>query len=185
MSLTIQSVDQTNFNDLARLIEARGGPQSCWCMAWRDKPAHVTRAKGAEGRALRRAAMKSRVDRGDHVGLLAYVGDTPVGWCSSGPLAGFRRLGGPKDIDPATTWAISCFFVPRDRRGEGISRALAVAAIDTARAAGATLFQVTAVDPASPSYRFMGFVGLYRDLGFHEVAMAGTRRHVMRLDLTQ
>ena len=183
MTLAIRSVDPLNFNDLARLMEARGGPHFCWCMAWRDKPAEVTRAKGAEGRALRRAQMEGRVARGDHVGLLAYDGDTPVGWCSTGPLAGFGRLGGPKDIDPATTWAISCFFVPRARRGQGIAHALARAAIDTARASGARMFQVTAVDAASPSFRFMGYASMYRVLGFHEVAMAGTRRHVMRLAL--
>ncbi len=184
MTCAIRSVDQSNFNDLARLMEARGAPHFCWCMAWRDKPSDVTRAKGDAGRALRRAAMQARVARGDHVGLLAYDGDTPVGWCSTGPLATFARLGGPKDIDPTTTWAISCFFVPRERRGQGLSHALTAAAIDTARRAGATLFQVTAVDAASPSYRFMGKVGLYESFGFREVAMAGTRRHVMRLDLT-
>ncbi|WP_187393066.1 GNAT family N-acetyltransferase [Maritimibacter fusiformis] len=183
MTHVIQSVDQTNFADLARLIEARGGPHYCWCMAWRDKPPEVTRAKGTEGRALRRAAMQARVARGDHVGLLAYDGGTPVGWCSTGPLSTFARLGGPRDIDPAKTWAISCFFVPREHRGQGISHALTAGAIDTARAAGARLFQVTAVDAASPSYRFMGKVGLYESFGFRKVAMAGTRRHVMRLDL--
>ena len=88
-----------------------------------------------------------------------------------------------KDVDPATTWAISCFFVARSHRGKGITRALTLAALDEARVAGAKLFQVTAVDPDSPSYRFMGVVPLYESLGFEEVAMAGTRRHVMRLAL--
>jgi len=51
------------------------------------------------------------------------------------------------------------------------------------REAGATLFQVTAVAPDSPSYQFMGYVPLFESLGFEEVARAGARRHVMRLRL--
>nr|PZN92019.1 MAG: acetyltransferase [bacterium] len=40
------------------------------------------------------------------------------------------------------------------------------------------------VDPDSPSYRFMGFVRFFEAAGFREVGRAGSRRHVMRLDLT-
>ena len=60
MTLAIRSVDPLNFNDLARLMEARGGPHFCWSMAWRDKPPEVTRATGAEGRALPRAPLGGR-----------------------------------------------------------------------------------------------------------------------------
>ena len=176
----IRPVTPVTFPDLARLFEARGGPDWCWCMAWRAKPPAVTRAKGAEGKALRKVAMQARVAAGEHVGLLAYAGDAPVGWVSTGPVSTFARLGGPKDIDPDRTWAISCFFVTRAHRGAGLTRALAAAALDAARGAGASLFQVTAVAPDSPSYRFMGTLPLYEDLGFEEVGMAGTRRHVMR-----
>lgn len=179
----IRPVTPENFDDLARLFEARGGPDWCWCMAWRAKPASVTRAKGAEGKRLRKAQMQARVAAGQPVGLLAYADEAPVGWVATGPLTGFVRLGGPGDVDPATTWAISCFFVARPHRGAGLARALTAAALDSARAAGARLFQVTAVDADSPSYRFMGTVGLFESFGFEAVAMAGHRRHVMRLSL--
>jgi hypothetical protein len=39
------------------------------------------------------------------------------------------------------------------------------------------------VDEAAPSYRFMGFVPVFAAAGFTEVGRAGTRRHVMRLNL--
>jgi hypothetical protein len=32
------------------------------------------------------------------------------------------------------------------------------------------------VDPDSPSYRFMGFVPVFAEAGFQEVALAGSRR---------
>ena len=68
---SIRRVTPATFPDLARLFEARGGPDGCRCMAWRAKPAAVTGAKGAEGKALRKAEMMARVASGEHLGLLA------------------------------------------------------------------------------------------------------------------
>jgi hypothetical protein len=58
------------------------------------------------------------------------------------------------------------------------------AAIDHSRQQGAAVIEAYPVDPDSPSYRFMGFVPLFRALGFVEVGIAGSRRHVMRLMLS-
>ena len=57
------------------------------------------------------------------------------------------------------------------------------AAVEHARARGASVIEAYPVEPDSPSYRFMGFVGAFQDAGFREVGRAGTRRHVMRLAL--
>jgi hypothetical protein len=61
---------------------------------------------------------------------------------------------------------------------------LLAAAIDHARRQGATVVEAYPVDRNSPSYRFMGFVGAFKKMGFRAVGRAGTRRHVMRLKLT-
>lgn len=180
MTVSIKTVTPETFADLARLFEAPGGPQYCWCMAWRARKAERDVPAGTAGKAARKAQLAARLDAGEPIGLLAYDGTDPVGWCSTGPLASFARFGGPNDVDPQKTWAISCFYVPRVRRGEGIARALAVAALDVARRAGATSMQVTGVAADSPSYRHMGRIGFYENLGFVEVGMVGTRRHLMR-----
>jgi len=62
-------------------------------------------------------------------------------------------------------------------------RRLLTAAVETARRHGATVLEGYPVDADSPSYRFMGFVPLFRAAGFKPVGRAGSRRHVMRLDL--
>ena len=64
-----------------------------------------------------------------------------------------------------------------------MTRLLIEAAVDHARGKGATVVEAYPVDPTSPSYRFMGFVGTFESMGFREVGRAGTRRHVMRLSL--
>lgn len=168
------------FDDLARLFEAPGGPHYCWCMGWRARAGELAAPAGAAGKAERKAQLAARLDQGEPIGLLAYDGATPIGWCSTGPLATFARFGGPKDVDAQTTWAISCFYVPRARRGEGIARALTKAALATAKTAGALTMQATGVEATSPSYRHMGLIDFYTSLGFVDIGMVGTRRHLMR-----
>jgi hypothetical protein len=52
----------------------------------------------------------------------------------------------------------------------------------SSRERGARLVEAYPVDKAAPSYRFMGFRAMFIARGFHEVGIAGTRRHIMRLD---
>jgi predicted GNAT family acetyltransferase len=75
-------------------------------------------------------------------------------------------------------------YIPRVLRGRGLAHALIAAAADYARREGATAVEAYPVDPESPSYRFMGFVSAFEAAGFTEVGMAGSRRHVMRLTLS-
>jgi GNAT superfamily N-acetyltransferase len=186
-SLTVREVTRETWADFERLFESRGGPKNCWCMVWRGSP-DERRSKQSRRRALER-----RVRAGVPVGLLAYEADEPVAWCSVAPRSTLRPLGGPDpggpeergdgEEDEDRVWALVCFFVTRRVRGRGTMRMLMEAAADHARARGATVLEASPVDPDSPSYRFMGFVPVFQEMGFREVGMAGKRRHVMRLDL--
>jgi len=168
-----------------RLFEARGGPHNCWCMAWRAKPAATRRGDPAQRKAVLKAALHGRVVEGVPIGLLAYDGDRPVAWCSIAPRDTFRPLGGfePSGEDSESVWSIVCFFVERGWRRQGVTERLLGAAVALARRRGAAVVEAYPVDPDSPSYRFMGFVGLFERAGFVAVARAGTRRHIMRLAL--
>jgi GNAT superfamily N-acetyltransferase len=181
-TLEFRDVDQSRWDDLVRLFEARGGPKSCWCMVWR---ATTAEAKCPDGRS-RKAALGSRVLRGLPVGILAYCDGAPVAWCSIAPRSTYRRLGGPDDYpeDGNAVWSIVCFFIKRELRGRRVSDRLLAAAIAHARSRGASIVEAYPVDPNAPSYRFMGFVDLFRRFGFEEIGTAGTRRHVVRLSLT-
>ena len=177
--LVFREVDRDSWSDFAALFGAKGGPSYCWCMAWRP----MSPKDRAGSSAVRRKAMKALVDAGVPVGILAYRDDAPVGWCSIAPRDSYRPLGGPEEEGEGTIWSIACFFIPREHRGERLSEELLDAAIDHARGKGASVVEAYPVDPDSPSYRFMGFVDLFRRKGFRKVARAGTRRHVMRLEV--
>lgn len=181
IALTFRNVDQSNWDDFARLFESRGGPKNCWCMVWRAMPAGG-KSTGSKGR---RQALHARVTSGVPIGILAYADAVPVGWCSIAPRSTYRRLGGPDDYpdEPGTVWSLACFFIKREFRGRSISSQLLQEAISHARKRGARIVEAYAVSPDSPSYRFMGFVGLFKKFGFEMIGMAGMRRHVMRLKL--
>jgi GNAT superfamily N-acetyltransferase len=176
MTITLAPVTPATWPDLERLFTARGGPGHCWCMVWRDMPGRAGAAPSD-----RQAALRARVMAGTPVGLVLAVDGAPVGWCSIGPQDSFRALTNAP-AEPGL-WCLTCFFLHRDHRGQGLSARLLLGALDMARAAGATAVEATPVDPASPSYRFMGFTDLFLRHGFAETGRVGARRHVMRLEL--
>ncbi|MGB8398522.1 GNAT family N-acetyltransferase [Bradyrhizobium sp.] len=179
--LAFREVGPGNWGDFERLFAARGGPKSCWCMVWRATSAE---ARTTDGKS-RKQAIHSRVRDGVPIGLLGYLADEPVAWCSIAPRSTYRRLGGPDDSSDAdnTVWSLACFFIRRDLRGQGAGEQALNAAIVHARNKGGKVLEAYPVDPDSPSYRFMGFVGMFERAGFKTVGRAGTRRHVMRLSL--
>jgi len=127
--------------------------------------------------------MRERVLGGTPVGLLAYRGDHPVAWCSVAPKATFERLGKGVGDDIDAVWSITCFFVPRAERGQGLVGRLIDAAIDAARQHGARAVEAYPVDVDSPSYRFGGFVQTFARKQFKETGRLGTRRHIVRRGL--
>lgn len=177
--LVFREVNATRWADFERLFQSRGGPKACWCMVWRATPAEAKRRDGPS----RKAAIAGRVSAGVPIGLLGYSGEEPVAWCSVAPRSTYRRLIDDDSSDEGI-WSIACFFVVRRLRGQGMTRRIIQAAVEHARAHGASRVEAYPVDPDSPSYRFMGFVPVFEEAGFVEVGRAGTRRHVMQLNVT-
>ncbi|MCT8989359.1 GNAT family N-acetyltransferase [Chelativorans sp. SCAU2101] len=176
-NLRFAPVTKQSWPDFEALFEDSGGPKYCWCMAWRDMPNRQS-ATNTE----RKQAMKSFVETGTPVGILAYLDGKPVAWCSIAPRESLRRLAPWQDDAERNVWAIVCFFIKRTHRRQGIASALLDAALEYAFAEGASAVEASPVEPDSPSYRFMGFREMYLRRGFRELGMAGSRRHVMRLD---
>ena len=175
----VREVTPARWPDFEQLFEARGGPKSCWCMHFRrDASGRTPRAK-----ENRRRAMAAKIQGGTRVGLLAYnTSDEPVAWCSVAPRETLVNHGGlePPDEDPATVWAITCFYVKSGLRRRGVMGRLIEEAVAHARRNGATIVEAYPVAPDSPSYLFCGWVPAFEAQGFLEVGRAGLRRHVMR-----
>jgi GNAT superfamily N-acetyltransferase len=181
LKLTVHEVDASCWPDFERLFESRGGPKACWCMVWRARGAEAKNTKGS----ARKAAIKARVDDEVPIGLLGYIDDNPIAWCSIAPRSTYRPLGGEDESSgrAGEVWSLVCFFIRREFRGQGVTEQLIEAAADYAKRNGATVLEAYPVDPGSPSYRFMGYVPTFEAAGFEEIGRAGTRRHVMRRTL--
>ena len=176
--LTFKPVTAETVGDFEALFRAKGGPNWCWCMAWRATSAELKDAKSP----ARKRHMLDRIKGGVPVGLIAYGAGKPVAWVSVAPKDTFQRgLGGAEDSN--RVWSLTCMFIARDHRKQGLSAQLIAAAAKYAKRHKARILEAYPVDPDSPSYRHMGFVPAFERAGFVEDGREGTRRHVMHLPL--
>ncbi len=176
-------LEAAQWEDFERLMRTSRTCSTCWCMWWRMTRRDFRRATGDS----RYEAMRGRVASGDVPGVLAYRGDEPVGWCSVAPRQSFPGLESspslrPRDDRPA--WAITCFYVAPAWRRRGVMRALLDAAVEHARAGGATLvegYPVERRDGRMPSGdAYTGLVRVFEEAGFVPLVRATPRRWVMR-----
>ena len=151
-SLEVKPIDLCNWPDLECLFEARGGPHYCWCMLWRKKPPGFQAGSGSVRRGRLKSLMRGYVERRDPIGLVGYVEGTPFGWVSVAP------------------------------RGKGLCETLASLAVNYAKVQGADLVESFPVGDDSPTYRHMGRVGMFLELGFEPAGKVGARRNAMLLE---
>lgn len=171
--LQVVPVDSYNWPDLEALFESRGGPSYCWCTAWRPIAKGLSRSNKSD----KKTSLKQTVESGTPVGLLGYIDNLPVAWCSIAPRYTYRELGGDHSL--SNVWSLVCFFVKRSHRKQGFTQRLIQEAVDYARSQGAQYVEAYPVDPDSPSYRFMGSTPAFDKAGFAFCNRAGTRRNVM------
>ena len=136
------------------------------------------------GGAAKKQALSEMVATACPIGILAYDGGDAVAWCSIAPLETYTNLRTRQYVsdgfDAEDVWSIACFYIRSAYRRQGVTSRLIDAAIDYARDNGAKVIEAYPVDYDSPSYSYMGRIGTFERLGFKEIAMAGTRRHIMR-----
>jgi GNAT superfamily N-acetyltransferase len=181
LSLVFQPVTPSNWSDMQRLFETKGGPKHCWCMVWRRSSEEARNQEGG----FRKLLMQARVEAGQPVGILAYADDVPVAWCSIGPRGSHRPTMAPvlKTDAHENVWSLACFYVQQKFRHQGVMRQLIGAAGRQARQHGATILEAYPVEKDAPSYRFGGFVEVFEAAGFSRIGEAGVRRTVFRLRL--
>lgn len=179
--LAFKPVTRATKGDFEALFESPGGPSYCWCMYTRvSKDEAKTATSDAKAR---KPMMLQRIEKRVTIGLLAYDQGEPIAWVSIAPRETFARLKGPEAGAGEKIWSLSCMYIKRQRRGEGMGHQLIDAAIRFARRRKADIVEAYAVAPDSPSYRNMGFIPAYEKAGFKPVEKLGTRRTVMRLAL--
>lgn len=181
--LTIHPLTPDRWPDLERLFGARGAYGGCWDMWWRVKRSQFEAQQG-EGN---HAAFWQIVETGEVPGLLAYDGAEPVGWVAVQPREAYpvlQRSPVLKPIDDQPVWAITCFFIARTHRGQGMMLALIRAAVDHAARHGAQIVEAYPIAPRSEQapemYLFTGLLSTFQEAGFVEAARRSASRPIMR-----
>jgi GNAT superfamily N-acetyltransferase len=171
---------------LETLFSANKTVGGCYC-AWFMRPAKEVHANWGEGN---KAFLHAKVNDKAPLGLLALEDDTPLGWVAVAPRPTYPRLANSKITQSGAgpgTWSVTCFFVHRDARRRGLAATLLDAAVDWARARGATAVEGHPVDtegerrPAGDI--FHGMLAMFLAAGFDLVDRRGTRRALVRREL--
>lgn len=169
--------------DFQILFGLRGACGGCWCMTPRLPRAEYERNKG-EGN---RSTMKAIVDGGELPGILGFLGDKAVAWCSFGPREHFAWLARSRifqPVDERPVWSIVCLFIDKDHRRQGLSIEMIEAACTFATGQGARCIEAYPVEPKKrttpPVFAYNGIASAFRQAGFREVARRSDTRPIMR-----
>jgi GNAT superfamily N-acetyltransferase len=152
-------------------------------MTWR-----LPRAEWEAGRGERnKQALRSLVNGAVPPGVLAYAADEPAGWCAVAPRAAYVRLQKSRvlaPVDEVPVWSISCLFIAKPFRRQGVSVHLIGAAAEFARAHGARVVEAYPVVPYSDAmpapFAWTGTISAYERAGFREVARRSEARPIVR-----
>lgn len=184
MVLTIRPLTPDLWPALEDLFGKSGASNGCWCMYWRIGAAYHKRP-----REENKAAFRDIVARGPPPGLLAFDGDVAVGWCQLVPrdaLPWLDRARLLKRADDEPVWSLSCFYVRRGYRRQGVMSRLIAAALKAAKRAKVPALEAYPIDtdaPESTSNLYTGTASTFARAGFKVVARRTPARPIMRHDL--
>jgi len=184
--LSYKPVTISEWKDLRKLFSKGHEFSGCWCMYWRIKRSEFSKQYGEKNKkALRRVIQSGQVP-----GILAYLGNEPIGWCSIAPRDTFPVLDRSptlKRIDDKSVWSIVCFFIAKEYRNHGYSKALIKAGLNYAKSNGAQIIEAYPLKSTKPrvqSYQsYMGFHKTFKELGFNDAICRSKIRPIMRLFL--
>jgi GNAT superfamily N-acetyltransferase len=197
-AIRVVPANEASTADLDAVFGERGWPARCSCQWFKvrgkdwDDVAHADEY---------RDRLHQQTSCGDPSapttsGLVAYLGDEPVGWCAVEPRTSYVRIAASRmpwsgrDEDKAddSVWAVTCFVTRAGYRRRGVMSALAVATVDFARARGARAIEGYPLeDEPGRTYSwgelYVGNRGVFAAAGFREVSHPTPRRVVMRREL--
>ena len=169
--------------DFEKLFGTHGAYGGCWCMWWRSTRREFEERKGEGNRRV----LKAIVDGGKVPGILAYLGQEPVGWCSVAPREEFSSLDRSpvlKRLDDRPAWSIVCFYVAKGFRGQGVAEVLIGGALDYVKDRGGSIVEAYPTapkkTPLAPVSSFMGLPAMFARAGFIECARPSRSKVIMR-----
>jgi ribosomal protein S18 acetylase RimI-like enzyme len=164
---TTRPLDSSTWDAFAELVERNNGVYGgCWCIAF-----HTEYQRGvSDPRTLKEQLVRSGRA---HAALVFDEDGAAQGWCQYGTpdeLGLKHQREYVKDPPPRPDWRITCIFVDKRHRGQGVARAALAGALAEIAAAGGGLVEaiseVTAGREAQGRFLFSATVELFEEYGF-------------------
>ncbi len=123
-------LDSSTWPDFAALVERNNGVWGgCWCMGFHSEGVNDRDRTPEQNRADK----ECRVAEGRAHAALVFDGDTCVGWCQFGSPDELPRIKSRRAYEAEPTelphWRITCFYVDKGHRGEGVASAALAGAL--------------------------------------------------------
>jgi len=188
VSLTSKPLSPATWPAFARLVEKHNGIfGGCWCISF-----HLDPEGGKVSSKNYRAMKERRVMEGQAHAALVFDGREAVGWCQFGPTAELPNIRSRKAYEEGLKelpdWRITCFFVDRGRRGNGIATvALREAMQMIAQLGGGTVEgypEDYTGQKVSSSFLCSGTLGMFEKAGFRRSRKIAMHRWVMAKRIT-
>jgi len=166
--LRIEPLTEPRMKDFAEVVNPHHRDKHCWCLSHRLSAQEI-RERGGDDRY---EAMCSLSRERIAPGVIAYLEDQPVGWCSISPRDQIPKLHASKlirPVDEVAVWSIICMVVRSGFRRRGVNRQMVLGALDYAKDLGAPGVEAYPVDPEGRMDLTMAFVGtrkMFEEVGF-------------------
>lgn len=178
---TIGQLEPATWEAFAELVERNGGIfGGCWCVGFHPE----RNMRGVDFKEVK----KERVctDRA-HAALVFDEDGLAQGWCQYGSVEELpkikHRVEYEKDPPPVPDWRITCFYVDKRHRGQGIARLALGGALQQIAARGGGLVEaiseVTAGREAHGRFLYTGTAELFEDHGFERLRQVGKHAWIL------
>jgi GNAT superfamily N-acetyltransferase len=180
--LSVRPLTPDLWADFERLFGPGGACAGCWCTFWKLRGKAYEENRGEPARQMQ----KSIVESGTVPGLLAFRGDEPVGWIAVEPRSAYPKLAHSrvlKPVDDSDPWSVTCFYVAKKARRQGLTVDLLKAALEYVREQGGKIVEGYPVDAEKELpdvFIYHGTAAAFHKAGFVEVARRSETRPVMR-----
>lgn len=197
-TIVVVPANEANWNDIKTVFGTRGDAFKCQCQRYKLQPGEGFASFPVDERAdrLRQQTNCGNPEASTTSGLLAYLDGEPVGWCAVEPRPAYPGLvrvyrvpwlGRTEDRTDDSVWAVTCVLARTGFRKRGVSRALAGAAVDFARARGARALEAYPMmtqpgQDVAWGELHVGSRSIFAAAGLKEVSQPTPRRVVMRID---
>jgi len=177
---TVRPLDATTWPAYAALVERHGGVWGgCWCLAFHPE--------GAERGPHRRERKEARVRDGTTHAALVFAGADCIGWCQFGTPQELPRIKHLRVYAEGQTrppdWRITCLFVDKTRRGQGVAETALRGALDEIARRGGGLVESYPEDvggrPVSSSFLYNGALAMFERNGFERQRQIGKHHWVL------